>query len=358
MSDTTKQQLNFHHQRTPGKESAERLTAARAGNQAEFSNLTEPHRRELLAHCYRMLGSLQEAEDQVQETLMRAWRRLDTYEGRAPLRAWLYKIATNACLDALDRRPRRTLPQQLHPTADPHEVLSPPVSEPIWLKPFPDNLISPSNTSPEARYESRESITLAFMIALQSLPPRQRAVLILRDVLDWQASEVAELLEVTVSAVNSMLHRARATLEKHYHSRSRETIRDALPAQVTNELLDRYVRAWEEADVDRLVSLLKEEARFAMPPMAGWFQGRSAIRAFISTTILAGEGRGRWHLQPVHVNAQHGFAWYRRHDDGDTYQAYAIQVLIFDGDLLAEVITFGYPALFPFFGLPLEEETS
>src|SRR5512135_253769 len=200
------------------------LAAARAGDQREFSRLTEPYRHELQLHCYRILGSLQDAEDIVQETLLRAWRRLETYEGRAPLRAWLYKIATNACFDALNKRPRRVLPTAQYAPADPRQPFAPPVAEPIWLEPYPDDLIAEPEAGPEARYSLRESVSLAFLAALQSLPARQRAALILCDVLDWHASEVSELLEITVSAVNSALHRARVTMQQQYHARGRDTL--------------------------------------------------------------------------------------------------------------------------------------
>jgi RNA polymerase sigma-70 factor (ECF subfamily) len=354
MLDNAKQPRATFRQPVSGAHIARHLAAARAGSQAEFATLTEPHRRELLTHCYRMMGSLQDAEDLVQETFLRAWRRLDTYEGRASFRAWLYKIATNACLDALDRRPKRTLPTALHAATDPGDPILSPITEPIWLEPFPDELFDPPDVGPEARYDARESVTLAFLIALQVLPPRQRAVLILCDVLDWHAREVAELLDLTVSAVSSLLHRARTTLAKHYHARSHDAIRTTPPDGVITALLHRYVRAWETANVDELVSLLKEDARFPMPPIPSWYQGRAAIRAFVSATILAGDAVDRWRLQPVRANAQPGFAWYRRNEMGGSYHAYAIQVLTFDGDLLADITTFGNPALFPHFGLPLE----
>src|SRR5512135_2033017 len=290
--------------RPPDPIEAARLAAARRGDQQEFSGLTEPYRHELQVHCYRILGSFHDAEDLVQETLLRAWRRLDTYEGRASFRAWLYKIATNACLDALDRRPKRTLPIALHAATDPGDPILSPVTEPIWLEPFPDELFDPPDGGPEARYDAREGVTLAFLVALQVLPPRQRAVLILCDVLDWHAREAADLLELTVSAVNSLLHRARTTLAKRYRAGSRDAIRTTPPDSVIAILLHRYVRAWEMANVDELVSLLKEDARFLMPPMPSWYQGRVAIRAFISATILAGAAVDRWRLQPIHVNAQ------------------------------------------------------
>ena len=345
-----------HPVELPDAVAASRIAAARAGTRDEFSSLTEPYRRELRVHCYRMLGSLLDAEDMVQETLLRAWQRLDTFEGRASFRAWLYKIATNACLDALRvaRRPKRGLPTTLVPPSNPREPLAPPVTDPIWLEPFPDELLAGAEASPEARYDARESITLAFLTALQSLPPRQRAVLILRDVLDWRASEVAELLEFTIPAVNSALHRARATLAKHYGARGLDAIKATPTDEAMRALLDRYVRAWENADIDGLISLLKEDATFPMPPSPAWYQGRASIRAFVALNILDGDARGRWRLQPTRANAQPAFAWYRRDESGDTCQAFAIQVLTFEGDLLADITTFPYPALFPYFGLPLE----
>jgi RNA polymerase sigma-70 factor (ECF subfamily) len=181
------------------------LPAALAGDPAAFEALTEPYRRELLAHCYRILGSLEDAEDLLQETLLRAWKRLDTYEGRASLRAWLYKIATNACLDALDRRPRRGLPPGWYPQTQSTAPFPAPVTEPVWLEPFPDELLGPAEATPEARIESRESISLSFLVALQALSPRQRCVLILRDVLDWRAEELADMLGASLSSVNSLL---------------------------------------------------------------------------------------------------------------------------------------------------------
>lgn len=340
----------------PAPDLSERLAAARVGDQEAFSGLTEPHRYELLTHCYRMLGSLQDAEDLVQETFLRAWRRLETYAERASFRAWLYKIATNACLDELHQRPQRLLPTTTYQPGDPAEPMGQPVSEPVWLEPFPDELLAPKEVSPEARYDVQESITLAFLIALQLLPPRQRAVLVLRDVLDWRAEEVASLLETTISAVNSMLYRARSTLAGRYSSWDKLPIRSGQADSSALTLLDRYVHAWETADIDALVSLLKEDASFPMPPSPSWYYGREAIRAFIAANILNGEARGRWRLLPVGANAQPSFAWYRRDESSDTYQAFAIQVLTFDGDLLADVTTFGTPYLFPYFGLAAELE--
>jgi RNA polymerase sigma-70 factor (ECF subfamily) len=343
-----------------------RLAAARGGDQGEFGGLTEPYRRELQIHCYRILGSLHDAEDLVQETFLRAWRRLDTFEGRSSFRAWLYKIATNACLDALDRQRtvRRALPSTARPPGDPHTPPEPPIAERVWLEPFPDEWLveasaGPASAGPEARYSARESISLAFLAALQLLPPRQRAVLILADVLDWRASEIAGLLEITASAVNSALHRARATLARHYPAGGRES----LPSRATDErmraLLHQYVQAWEAADVAGLVALLKEDARFSMPPSPSWYYGRAAIRVFVAATLFAddalfpGAARGRWRLRSTRANGQPAFATYHR-DVSGAYRPFGLQVLTFDGEQLAAVDHFINPALFSPFGLPTE----
>jgi RNA polymerase sigma-70 factor (TIGR02960 family) len=224
-----------------------RLAAARDGDPGQFSELTEPYRHELQVHCYRILGSLHEAEDMVQETFLRAWRRLGTYEGRASFRAWLYKIATHACLDFLDqKRSRRLLPHTSLPASDPHAQIASPAAELAWLEPFPDEWLNdPSAVNPEARYTATESVSLSFLTALQALPPRQRAVLILRDVLDFSAGETAEVLEITVSSANSALHRARSTLTGRYHGRHPEETTASLTDERTQSLLDHFVKAWE-----------------------------------------------------------------------------------------------------------------
>lgn len=337
---------------------AERLAAARRGDAHEFSELTEPYRRELQVHCYRFLGSLHEAEDVVQETLLRAWRRLDTYQGRASFRAWLYKIATNACLDSLDRmRSRRLLPPKTGPASDPLVPLLPPPSDIRWLEPLPDEWLVDAATNPEARYSLYESVSLAFLTTLQTLPPRQRAVLILIDVLDWSPGEVAQLLGATISAMNSALHRARATLAKHYQGQAPEPRATQPTTETTQRLLARFVHAWETADVGELVTLLKEDASFAMPPSPSWYRGRAAIGAFAAATVFADEGMfpgeapGRWRLLPTRANAQPALALYQRTGEHD-YHAFGLHVLTCEADYVTHVTSFLDPAWPLRFGLP------
>ncbi len=333
-----------------GAETAALLSSALAGDSKSFASLTEPYRNELLTHCYRMLGSLEEAEDQVQETFLRAWRRLETYRGRASMRAWLYKIATNTCLDTLKRRPRRTLPIELGFPADPAAPPAAPISDPVWIEPYPDELLAPMDASPEARYEQRESISLAFMVALQALPARQRCALILGDVLDWQASEIAEALDTSISSVNSLLHRARTNLKQRYNRPSPHSIEPT--GKSLDRQLERYLHAWETADIEAIVSMLTEDATFPMPPLPSWYQGRDAIRAFISATSLAGQAAGRWRLLPIRANGGPGFAFYVRNEETGSYLPFALQLLRFEGELLADVTTFGLPHLFTAFDLP------
>jgi RNA polymerase sigma-70 factor (ECF subfamily) len=269
------------------------------------------------------------------------------------LRAWLYKIATNACLDELAarKRPQRGLPTTVLPAADPARPPEPPLTEYAWLEPIPHEWLADLEPGPEAHYTARESISLAFIAALQALPPRQRAVLILSDVLDWRAREIAELLGLTVSAVNSALHRARATLIKRYHTEGTEAV-TPLEDERLNALLSRYVQAWEMADVAGLVALLKEDAAFTMPPSPSWYRGQADIRVCLLTNIFAGDAAGRWRLRPTHANGQPAFGFYRRDEAGGTYQAFGLQVLHWEGDRLREITTFLDPALLTRFGLP------
>ena len=324
----------------------------------DSSALIEPYRRELLLHCYRLLGSLQDAEDLVQETMLRAWQRFNTFRGAASLRTWLYTIATNACLAALKTRSPRTLPMAVSPVADPFIPLAPATTEALWLEPFPDSWLAEATDNPETRYTMRESVSLAFLTALQLLPPRQRAILILSDVLDWRASEIAQLLEISVSAVNSALHRARVTLEKHYHTDERERAQVSHTNAETSGLLSRYMQAWETDDVAGLVALLKEDATLNMPPYPSWYRGREAIRAILTAYPFRFGVPGLWRLYPTAANAQPAFAFYRANESQDTYRAFGIQVITLDGSTstvhIADVTMFHSPSLVALCGLPLQ----
>src|SRR6266404_2507474 len=275
-----------------------RVLAAQAGDRTAFETLVGPYRRELLVHCYRMLGSLHDAEDLVQETLLRAWEKRATLTSPGSYRAWLYRITTNLCLNTLTRVPRRSLPPDTHPVTDPTRPVPPRLREPIWLEPFPDDLLADPQADPEDRALQRERITLAFLVALQHLTPAQRAILLLREVLEWPASEVAEWLNLSVPAVNSALQRARRTLQ-HLHMFPEDPFALASPQLQT--LLDRYVALWEQADIPGLVALLREDAWFTMPPIPAWFQGRAAIAMFFQTTTFTFPGK--WRLLSTRANA-------------------------------------------------------
>ncbi len=328
------------------------LAAARQGDSEAFKSLTEPYRYELLTHCYRMLGSVEDAEDQLQETFLRAWKRLETYAGRASFRAWLYKIATNACLDALENRSRRILPLEPSSPAQSFDPDPIPAEETSWIQPFPEEWLAPSSANPEARYDAYESISLAFLVALQVLPPRQRAVLILSDVLGWSMNEIADNVGVSLASVTSLLHRARATMKLRNRSARRDSSRVGMPDVQTRQLLDRYVRAWETADIDGIISLLTDDAAFPMPPLPLWIQGKQAIRSLIQEQIFAGEGHIRWKLLPIRANGLPGFAFYRIEEGSKDYHPFALQVLTVQDGRVAGAITFGFPALFRFFNLP------
>jgi len=332
--------------------------AGAAGDSAVVGSLIEPYRWELLAHCYRLLGSLQEAEDLVQETMLRAWQHFDTFKGDASLRTWLYSIATNACLDTLKKRPPRTLPAAASPAMNPLAPIAPAPAEPLWLEPFPDFWLAGATDAPEARVSRRESVSFAFLTVLQLLPSRQRAILLLSDVLDWRASEVAHLLSTSVSAVNSALHRARVTLAKNYHPEQQERIQVSSADRATNELLARYVNAWETDDIDGLIALLKEDAIMSMPPSPSWLWGREAIRAFLAATAFGSEAPSHWHLSATGANAQPAFVVYRTDDPLRSYRAFGLQVLTLEGEAstrrIADVTTFTVPSLVTAFGFPLE----
>jgi RNA polymerase sigma-70 factor, ECF subfamily len=324
-------------------------------DQNEFGRLVDVHRRELRAHCYRMLGSLQEAEDMVQETLWRAWDRRETYAGRASLRAWLYKIATNLCIDALRQRPRRGLPITLGEASSPDSPIPRSINEPVWLEPYPFDLPGPEEENPEARISRNESIKLAFLTSLHLLPPRQRAVLLLRDVLDWQTDEVAEALEESPASVKSALHRARYAMARHQQLPPQQNVAET-DEEVFRTQLDAYIKAWESADVAGFVALLKEDCTFSMPPTPSWYAGRENVATLVSRTIFGGQAAGRWRLLPTWTNGQPGFGLYRLNEEDEIYRGYGIQVVTWDGDRIADIITFRNPALLEAFDLPSSSE--
>src|SRR3989441_6619964 len=262
----------------------ELLEAARQGDQIAYGQLVSPHRAELHAHCYRMLGSVPDAEDALQETLLRAWRGLPRFEGRSSLRSWLYRIATNTCLDVIARRPKRVLPIDYGPAADPHDGPGEPLVESVWVEPYPDEKLGIEDglAGPEASYEQRESVELAFIVALQHLPARQRAALILRDVLGFSAREVAELLDTTTASVNSALQRARTAVDERLPEQSQQATLRSLGDHAVRDIVDGYVDAWERGDVDAVVAMLTDDAGFAMPPLASWFRGGAAIKIFLA----------------------------------------------------------------------------
>ncbi len=319
--------------------------------QHDFGALIDQHRRELHVHCYRMMGSIHDADDMVQETFLRAWRRRETFEGLSSLRAWLYKIATNVCLDALKRRPRRFVPGTRAVASTLAEPIAQEIMEPIWLEPYPDALLPASDHSPEEHVAAREHITLAFIVALHQLPPRQRAVLLLRDVLEWPASEVAALLNTTTAAVKSALHRARSILAENRYGR--DAAADWTLDSTAQTQLDAYVRAWEAADITALVHLLKEDVTFSMPPIPAWYHGKETVRALMSRTVFSGEARGRWLLAPTHANSQQAFGVYRQAETSDLYRAYGIQLVTRHDHLISDIITFRDAALLAHFNMPM-----
>jgi RNA polymerase sigma-70 factor, ECF subfamily len=313
----------------------------------DFATLTDPFRAELLAHCYRMLGSVQDAEDQVQETLIRAWRSYGEFEGRSSLRTWLYRIATNACLRALENTGRRPLPSGLGASSeDPYAPPAAGLPEVPWLQPMPDVLLSAGPADPAEIVTSRMSMRLALIAALQYLPARQRAVLILRDVLQWRAAEVAELLGMTTIAVNGMLQRARARLSEV--APAEDDIREPASAD-DRALADRYAAAFENADIAALTELLRSDAVFEMPPLPTWFAGRSAGVTFLQAQVLREPGSFR--LLPTAANGQPAFAAYLREGDG-VYRAHGIMVLTIATSRVTRATMFIDPGLLATFGLP------
>ena len=324
------------------------LERARAGDEEAFAELVDPYRRELQLHCYRILGSLQDAEDQLQETLLAAWRGLERFEERASLRAWLYRIATNRCLNALRDRGRR--PQEVPGMVEPPEPTR--RAEPMWLEPYPDVLLeglADEAPGPEARYETRESVGLAFMAGLQHMPPRQRAALVLRDVLGFRAAEVAEMLDSSEASVKGALRRARVTLDERLPAGAGEHA--ALPrSQQQRDLVGRFAAAVERGDTESVVALLTDDAWLTMPPEPYEYQGGQAIARFLGDR----ETRRGGHLQlvPTGANGQPAFGCYLADPQAPIARAYGLMVLTMSGDQISAITWFGERSLFPHFGLP------
>jgi RNA polymerase sigma-70 factor (TIGR02960 family) len=324
---------------------AELLERARAGDGGAFQELVEPHRRELQVHCYRMLGSLQDAEDALQDTLLAAWQNLRGFEGRASLRTWLYRIATNRCLNARRSASRRPAKEWDVPNVEPPKPTR--LGEVVWLEPFPDALLAGGNPplGPEARYEQAEAISLAFVTALQLLPPRQLAVLILRDVLGFRAKEVADMLDATVDSVNSALKRARASLESRRPATADPPPATSSPSE--DALVANFADAYGAGDVDALVALLTDDVFVSMPPMPFEYEGRDAVEGFLSANL--GTGR-KLDLVPTRANGQPAFGAYLRARDGVSHGVGLI-VLTLSGDRICAMTRFEN-TVFPYFGLP------
>jgi len=325
------------------------MARARAGDGDAFRELTEPYRRELQVHCYRMLGSFQDAEDALQDSLLAAWQGLGSFERRAQVRTWLYRIATNRCLNSLRSTKRRKAKEWDIPAIEPPEPTR--LGEVVWLEPYPDALLEGAlggPLGPEARYEQAEAISLAFVTALQVLPARQRAVLILRDVLGYHAGEVAALLDTTVESVTSALKRARATLERRFPPAGDAGARPPAPeSPAEQELVAQFVRAYQAGDVDALVTLLTDDVRLSMPPLPFEYEGRDAVGRFFATVIMGGR---IYDLVPTRANGQLAFGAYLRAADGIRHGA-GLLVLTLSGEHIAAVTRFENTVL-PWFGLP------
>jgi RNA polymerase sigma-70 factor (ECF subfamily) len=328
------------------------LEAARRGDEDAFARLVAPYRGELHAHCYRMLGSVPDAEDALQEALLRAWRGLPRFEGRSSVRSWLYRIATNACLRTIERQPKRVVPVDYGPAADPHDGPGEPLTESAWLEPYPDEQLGLEDgfSAPEARYERRESVELAFIAVLQHLPARQRAVLVLRDVLGFSAREVADTLETTPASVYSALQRAHKTVDERLPEQSQQATLRALGDERLAELVQRYVDAWEQSDVDAMVAMLADDATVTMPPAATWFTGRDTVAGFLRRWPLA--DNLSWRIVPIRANGQLAFGHYTRDENDGGFVAHHVTVLTLRGDEVTELTAFLIPEIHRLFGLP------
>ena len=338
---------------TRAEQEHELLDAARTGDEHAFRQIVESHRAELHAHCYRMLGSVHDAEDALQDTLLRAWRGLPRFDGGSSLRTWLYTVATNVCRDALARRPKRVLPIGYGPASALGDEVGEPLVESVWIEPYPDEVLGPDEgfAAPEARYEQREALELAFVAALQHLPGTQRAVLILREVLGFSAREVADSLETTVPSVNSALQRARKTVAARLPARSQQETLRAVGDRRIRELVAAYVEAWAKGDVAAVRALLAEDAVFSMPPWQSWWRGADTIATFAKEAV---ESCSASLAVPVSANGQVAVAYYMLNAETGRYRATAIDVLTLDGRAITEITAFITPDVFARFGLPDE----
>jgi RNA polymerase sigma-70 factor (ECF subfamily) len=333
---------------TESPSAAAELPRARAGDEEAFRRIVGPMQGDLQAHCYRMLGSLHDAEDALQDALLRAWRGIDRFEGRSSVRSWLYRIATNACLDAIARRGRRALPIDLGPSVEHAAVDDQPLTDVAWLGPYPESGVADGRAAPHARYEQRESVELAFVAAMQHLPGNQRAALLLFEVLGFSAREVAETLDTTTASVNSALQRARKVVQELQPEQSQQQTLRALGDTRLRELVDSYATALEEGDADTLVSMLTADATWSMPPLPSWYRGPAAITDFLVRLPL----RHRWRHIPVHANGQQAVACYIWDEQAGAFVGRIIDVLTLRGDRIAAVTAFIDEGLFPHFGLP------
>jgi RNA polymerase sigma-70 factor, ECF subfamily len=316
------------------------LEAARGGDDQAFARLVEPYRSELSAHCYRMLGSAHDSEDALQEAMLRAWRGLPKFEGRSSLRSWLYTISTNTCLNLIERRPKRVLPIDYDGTDDPHDGLGLPPIESVWVEPLPDAGLGLEDgyAAPEARYELRESVELAFVAALQNLPANQRAVLILREVLGFSAAEVAEALDTSVASVNSALQRARKTVDEKLPDESQQATLRSLDDQELRELVESYMDAMERGDVEAVMDLLAEDAVWSMPPLPAWFTGQDGLRTFMQNGPLSGDWR--WKHIPTQANGQPAVGSYAWYEPDQAYRLFAIDVFTLAGSKIKAITSF------------------
>ena len=341
---------------SPHLDERQLIGRARRGDEGAYRTLVERYRGELHAHAYRMLGSVHDAEDAMQDALLRAWRGLPRFDGRSALKSWLYRIVTNTCLDLIKKRPKRVLPIDHGPPGDAHDGPGVPLTESIWIEPYPDEALADGRAAPEARYEQRESVELAFVAALQHLPARQRAVLILREVLGYSASEVADTLETSAPAVNSALQRARKTIDETLPERSQAQTLRALGDDRVTEMVESYMEAWERGDVEAVTAMLAEDAAITMPPMASWFRGEG-VEIFLREWAFNGrvydlEGRRSVRVLPTRANGQPAIATYAWNDEAGAHLPTVLQVLSFDGDRITEITGFVDPTAHARFGLP------